>query len=687
MDRDESQLLIFDPDSDFQCDSRGRTMKRPLLFLTYLIALTGILGTTVFADPSFIPLPREIQQGSGHYKLGTETTIVAPAVLTNEANLLASRLRTVAEIPAPIATSGTGIVLTLDSKLSPEGYELEITDKGVRITGGTNAGVYYGTQTFLQTLPAQVFGMTPAPDADWSAPALKIKDAPTTTWRGLHLDSARHFQPKEFVLKFIDAMAAQKLNRLHWHLVGSEGWRLEIKKYPKLTKVAKGTPARYPIEIPTNPTLQPKFQYGYFHGPEFYTQDEIREVVSYAARRHIVIIPEIEFPAHAMIALTAYPEISTTGKVPAARSNISPDLIGVKPESIQFIKDVLDETMALFPGKWIHFGGDEAPKGQWQNDPYTQKRIDELGLRVKDSKNSHASEDALQAWLFNEMAAYIGKQGRLPIGWEEIMHGGNIKHLAKGSVIMPWLSTENAVKSANAGYDVIHTSSQLFYLDSRQSTDPREPVALIQHVSSPEELQSFNLFPAGLTDEGKKHILGAQGQLWTELMPRTDDVEYQAYPRACAIAELTWTSPELRHDTADFKARLAANDDRLTALGLNHRRVTPPAGLKWSPQFLSSNTAWITSLSSSLASAARLEIRFDFAAGGNGLDISAVELLADGKPVAEDRHPGFTGTHPKDSTYQLQVPKDATGKLSLRISAKGSGGNDSHGDIVISPKN
>ena len=251
---------------------------------------------------------------------------------------------------------------------------------------------------------------------------------------------------------------------------------------------------------------------------------------------------------------------------------------------------------------------------------------------------------------------------------------------------MPWLSEANAVKSANAGFGVVHTSSQLFYLDSRQSTDPREPAALIQKVSSPEELQRFNLFPEGLTAEGRKNILGAQGQLWTELMPRSDDVEYQAYPRACAIAELTWTPQKLRGNTAEFMARLSTHGDRLTALGLNHRHLPPQAGLNWSPDFLKTGAAWVVPVPTALSSAKGLEIRFNFQAGGNGLDITAVEPLADGKPVAADRHDGFTGTKPKDASYQLAIPANTNGKLTLRISAKGSGGNDSRGQIDVSAK-
>ncbi len=657
-------------------------MRIPSPLLIALAVLSN--GFSRAETPAFVPLPAKVVTSGGRFKLDAATAIVAPASLTNEANLLAVRLRTVAGIPAVVASTGKGVTLALDPQLAAEGYVLDIQPDGVSIRGGSNAGVFYATQTFLQTLPPAVFGQEPAPQADWSAPAMRIEDAPTTSWRGLHLDSARHFQPKAFMLKFIDAMAAQKLNRLHWHLVDSEGWRLEIKKYPKLTQVAKGTPSYYPDEVPTNPTFRAKYRYGYFHGPEYHTQDDVREIVAYAARRHVTIVPEIEFPGHAMIALTAYPEISTTGKTPNARSNISTDLIGVHPIALAFIKDVLDETTALFPGPWIHFGGDEAPKDQWKSDASTQKKIDELGLRVSDAKNPHASENALQAWLFNEMAAHIAKKGRKAIGWEEIMHGDNINHLAKGAVIMPWLSVNNGVKAANAGYGIVHTAVGPFYLDSYQVSDPREPSALYQGPITVENIYHYNLFPDGLTPEGRKNVLGAQGQLWSELMPRTDDVEYQAFPRACAIAELTWTAPQLRTDTQAFLTRLAQHGARLTALGLNHRRLAPPASMKWTPEFLSSGNNWCVALPAEMVKGTNVTLRFEYRSGTHGLNITAVELLADGTPVAEDRHVGFTGSAPKNATYKLILPPAAlTQKLTLRISAKGAGGNDSSGEIVI----
>lgn len=639
--------------------------------------------------PAFLPLPAQVEAGQGRFKLDSGTVVIAPSTLKHEAEDLAARLSGTSGLEIRVSSTGKGISLALDPKLPADGYQLEILADGVTIHGGAPTGVFHGIQTFLQALPPAVFGKTPLPSADWSAPSLRIVDAPLASWRGLHLDSSRHFQPKEFIFKFLDAMAAHKLNRMHWHLVDSEGWRLEIKKYPKLTQVTKDAPAYFPEEIPSNPSFRAKYRYGHLHGGGYYSQEDVKEIVAYAERLHITIVPEIEFPGHAMAALMAYPEIGTTGKPPTAVSNITTDLIGVHPKAMTFLKDVLDETMALFPGPWIHFGGDEAPKGQWQKDEYTQKKIDELGLRVKDPKSPHASEDALQAWMFNELATHIAKKGRKAVGWEEIMHGENIHHLAKGSVIMPWLSVNNGTVAANAGFGVVHTAVGPFYLDSYQSANPGEPTALYQGPITSEHIHRFNLFPAGLTEEGRKNILGAQCQLWTELMPRTDDIEYQAYPRVCALAELTWTAPERRADTEEFMTRLAEHGERLTALGLNHRRVAPPASLKWSPGFLSAATSWMVpvpdGLAEKLKNGATLKLHFQYQSGAHGLDIQAVELLSDGQPVAADRHAGFTGGQPRQPDYQLALPKDAKpGKLHLRIAAKGSGGNDSQGEIQLS---
>ncbi len=654
-------------------------MRTCIFLLLPLVAIAAEISA-----PAFIPLPTKVELSTGRFQLNQSTAIGAPEDLANEANYLASRLRKTSMLPLPVEKSGT-ILLSINTSLPSEGYQLNITPANVTIVGGSSAGVFYGIQTFLQTLPAAVYGQLASPKADWSAQALRVEDAPTCSWRGVHLDSSRHFQPKAFVLKFLDAMAAQKLNRFHWHLVDSEGWRLEIKKYPRLTQVSQDFPAHYPEEIPTNPSFRAKYRYGHLHGGGFYTQEDVREIVEHASRLHITVVPEIEFPGHAMAALIAYPEIATTRRPPTVVSNITTDLMGVHPEALRFLRDVLDETMDLFPGRWIHFGGDEAPKQQWKSDAYVQKKIDDLGLRG----GAQSPEDALQAWLFNEMSAHIAKRGRVPVGWEEIMHHGNLTRLTKGSVIMPWLSTANAIASANAGYGVVYTSVGPFYLDSQQVSGPGEPTALYAGPTTFENIHRYNLFPAGLTENGRKNVLGAQCQLWTELMPRTDDVEYQAYPRLCALAELTWTAPERRIDTADFVQRLSQHGSRLTALGLNHRRVAPPAQLGWTAEFLNANKPWVVSLPESVVEKLRqgkpLGLRFEYREGQNGLDIRSVELLADGKIVATDAHDGFTGTHPNKPDYLLALPKNTSGTITVRIHAKGSGGNDSRGEVILKP--
>lgn len=646
-----------------------------------LAAVSGVQAA------SYVPLPAVVQPQNGKFTLSPNTVIRIKGNLLNEARWLSSRLSKTSGMSILPAQQGNGIFLSIDPALPAEGYVLDITPEAVKIRGGSAAGVFYGCVTFMQSLPAAVFGNETLPKEDWTADAVHIEDSPATTWRGLHLDSARHFQPKAFILKFIDAMAAQKLNRLHWHLVDCESWRMEVKKYPKLAHVTDNAPAYWPQEIPTNPTVRPKYRYGYLHGGGFYTQADIKEIVAYAQQRHVTIVPEIEFPGHAMAALNAYPEFGVTGKIPLPSTNISPDLFSVKPETIQFLKDVLDETMALFPGKWIHFGGDEAPKQQWKNDPYTQKKIDELKLRVPGDQG-HASEDLLQAWLFNEMAQHVAKKGRVAVGWEEITHGKNSQYLPKNAVIMPWVNPSSGITSANQGFDIIHTSYGMFYLDTYQSNDPREPSALYDGVRSMEAIYSFNLYPDGLTPEGKKHVIGAQAQLWTELMPRTDDVEYQAYPRACALAELTWTKQEQRNDVPGFQARVAEHGARLTALGLNHRHMPPPATASWNPDFLNSKKEWKFKINGSYFSSGKtISVNFRYQSGQHALNVQSVELLAGDNVIAKDEHAGFAGGRPNNTSYQLTLPNGQNaGDLSLRVKAHGEGGNDSHGVVEIQSK-
>lgn len=644
--------------------------------------------------PALLPQPAVIkQQGQGSFRIGEDIAVSAPTALQSEAGWLAERLKAGIQRDVPVKAQGAAVQLSIDASLPPEGYRLSIAADKVSIQGGTSAGVFYGAVTFLQCLPPAVFGdfydeTLERHNADWSAPLLTIEDAPATSWRGVMLDSARHFQPKAWILKLLDAMAAHKLNRLHWHLVDNEAWRLEIKKYPKLVQVQAAYPASYIDEIPTNPTIAAMFRYGYFHGGGFYSQADVKDIVAYATARHIVIVPEIEFPGHAQAALTAYPEFGTTRRVPVIRSNHSPDLMGVHPEALQFLRDVLDETMALFPGEWVHFGGDEAPKVQWKQDQQVQAQIDNLGLRINDSDEKDASESALQAWMFNQLAAHIAKNGRRAVGWEEVMHGRNIDHLVKGAAIMPWLSQENAAKAANAGYGVIHTDTPSFYLDSYQSTHPAEPSTLYEGPLTPEVIYNFPLYPATLTAEGRKNILGAEAQLWTELMPRTDDVEYQAFPRVSALAELTWTVPQSRTSYEHFAARLATHGDRLTALGLNHRHAVIQPSLAWTPAFLLSRSAWSVAvpddMARKLAAGGELRVSFCHEKGDHRLVIRNVLLKQGDQELARDTHDGLASASPSQNDYALKVPAGPGDRtLTLVIDARGHPGNDSKGRVVL----
>lgn len=554
------------------------------------------------------------------------------------------------------SAAGGIIQLSLDPSLDKEAYRLRVKKDLITLVGGSPAGVFYAIQTLKQLLPPQVFSSKKQPLTEYRLADLSIEDKPACGWRGFMLDSSRQFQTKDEVKRCLDLMAVHKLNRFHWHLVDSEGWRLEIRKYPELVKVAKGTPNHYPGEDPECRTKRSKYHFGDFHGEGYYTQKDVQEIVAYAKSRHIEIIPEIEFPGHAMILLTAYPELSTTGKVPVIKSNISPDLMAVNDKSMGFLKDILDETMELFPFDVIHFGGDEAPKGQWRNSPEMQAKIKELGFDGEDR------EDKLQAWMFNEMTAYIGKKGKRSMGWEEIMHGKNMEILDKKTIIMPWLSAENAIISANNGYGVVHSSTYPFYLDSPQSTSPADNWALYDGVFGMKALYEYPLFPEKMTEEGRRNVLGAQCQLWTTETPEMKHIEYQIYPRLCALSELTWTPGELK-DYDHFYDRLLTHTQRLDAMNVHYRYVDPTPCAQWNKEKLTEQI-WEVPVKLPVAvfdgkadSYADAVVDFVYTGGSSGLEIKKVELLVDGKVVAEDKHDGFSGAKSRDTAYRLKMDR------------------------------
>jgi hexosaminidase len=636
--------------------------------LSILLASIPLLHA---AEPlPLIPQPKSVEMKDGSFALPDTVGIRMPAELKNEGSYLGQRLKS--GLGHPVSASGEGAIkLSISSGLPVDGYVLNVGKSGVSIEGQNATGVFNGIQTLLQLLPPQVFGKDAKSPIKANLPFVTINDSPALHWRGLHLDSARHFMPKEFVMKLLDLMAIHKLNRLHWHLVDSEGWRLEIKKYPKLTQVGQDQPAWYPGEDPTDHSIKAKFSYGSFHGGGFYTQDEVREIVAHAAKLHIEIMPEIEFPAHAMAMFTAYPEFSTTGKVPVVKSNHSPDLINVDEKSINFLKDILDETMALFPGKWIHFGGDEAPKGQWKQSEFVQKRIKELGLK---------SEDELQSWLFGQMAAHVAKKGKVAVGWEEITHG----FLPEGAVVMPWLSMDTAAKVANSGHPVILCPVGPLYFDSYQTTDPTDNQALYKGPFTLRAVYQFNCDLKNVAADKRGNIWGAQAQLWTELMPKPEHVEYQAFPRAAALAEALWTTED-RKDFKSFQQRLVRHVERLDAMKVNYRKLEAGAPISWSKETISPGRKDLVlegPVGLDLQPGA-YEATPGYQDGGFGLWFDRIELVADGKVIASDAHRGFTGSNPKDAVYKLvvetAVPKGS--KVTLRAFADSHEGTDSTGEI------
>lgn len=460
----------------------------------------------------------------------------------------------------PVGKRGA-ISLRLDKKLASlgsEGYRLHVQRDRVEITAGQPAGLFYGAQTFRQLLPVDVFRKARVDGVAWTAPCVLIEDVPRFSWRGAHLDVARHFMPKEFVLKYIDLLAMNKLNTLHFHLTDDQGWRIEIKKYPKLTSVGGWR----------KETMAGHYEENRFDGKPhggFYTQEDIREIVAYARARFVNVVPEIEMPGHAQAAIAAYPELGNTGQQleVGTRWGVIENVFNVNDSTIAFLQDVLTEVMALFPSKFIHVGGDECPKTQWKESSAAQAKMKALGLK---------NEEELQSWFIHQMDQFLASHGRRLIGWDEILEGG----LAPGATVMSWRGEEGGIAAANAGHDVVMTPSSYTYLDHYQAKDrAKEPLAIGGFLPL-ETVYRYEPVPAGISLDKASHVLGAQGQLWTEYIPDPKQLEYMAFPRLCALSEVVW-SPSKAKDYGSFVKRLEPMLERLRILDVNYRPLDGPA--------------------------------------------------------------------------------------------------------------
>jgi hexosaminidase len=443
---------------------------------------------------------------------------------------------------------GDGVIhfalTTGESTFGTEGYSLVASANRVTVKAGDSRGLLYGAVTLWQLISKQADAL--------AVPAVAIDDSPRFGWRGLMLDSARHYQSPEFIRKFIDVMALHKFNVLHWHLTDDQGWRLEIKKYPRLTDLgAWRVPAGQAPAANIDPATGKPQLYG-----GFYSQDEVREIVAYAASRHITIVPEIDMPGHASAAIAAYPELAVvpppSAQVPADWG-IYHNLFNVEEATFRFFEDVLTEVIALFPSQYIHVGGDEAVKDQWQASPRVQARMRELGIK---------DEHGLQSYFITRMEKFLRGKGRRLIGWDEILEGG----LAPNATVMSWRGIEGAVAAATAGHDAVLSPWPTLYLDNRPVD---VPVPGRGRIISVEDVYGFDPMPAALNESQRKHILGVQANIWTEYMRTPDRVEFMTFPRAAAVAEIAWTAAENKN-WVGFAERLPAQLERYKALGVRY---------------------------------------------------------------------------------------------------------------------
>ncbi|WP_022904366.1 beta-N-acetylhexosaminidase, partial [Curtobacterium sp. B8] len=528
-----------------------------------------------------IPRPRRSEAGPGAFEFTPATRIAADAGTESVRLYLQQTLRGSTGLPARDAERHTGpdvvslrvaspaevVGLPTGPETAPddrsEAFRLTVTPDRVEVLGGSAAGVFYGVQALLQSLPADVYRRGRVGTGPWTVPAVVVEDAPAFAWRGVMLDVCRHFRTKHEVMRVVDQLAAHRINRLHFHLTEDQGWRIEILRYPRLTEVGSWRrESQVGAHVPdADGALRPAEFDGRPHGG-YYTQDDIREIVAYAADRFVTVVPEIETPGHVRAALAAYPELGVHPDRPVevwTEWGIADDVLNAEESTIAFFQDVLDEVIALFPSPYIGIGGDECPKVQWEQDPRTQERIQELGL---------ADEEQLQAWIIGRLAAHVESHGRRAFGWDEILEGGT---LSQSATVLSWRGLTGARTAAKRGHDVISSPDDQAYLDYRQSDLPTEPIP-VSIVLGVDDVFAFDPVPSGLTDAERAHVIGGQGNMWTEHVDTARKLDYQLFPRVAALAEALWSADTTGpREVAEFRGRLAEHTARLEAMGIEYR--------------------------------------------------------------------------------------------------------------------
>jgi hexosaminidase len=533
------------------------------LILTVSVSCSDIDKQAEYSPLSLVPLPAVMEAADGAFLLGPGTGIIIDTAFAASENLvvifngfLEKHYGKVMVVELQQSSTAKVIRAIHDSLIdNPEAYRLEVTCDGITIEAGGEAGLFYAFQTLMQL----IFPSQKAEKGSVAIPCVKISDSPRYKWRGMHLDVSRHFFQKEFIFRMLDAMAMHKLNTFHWHLTDDQGWRIEIDRYPELAAVAAWRDETLIGHGSETPWVYDGTRYG-----GYYTKEDVREVVEYAARLHINVVPEIEMPGHAVAALQAYPELSCTGGPvpPFNRWGVSEDVFCAgKEETFEFLEGVLTEVAEMFPYEYIHIGGDECPKVRWEQCPLCQKRRADNNLK---------DEHELQSYFVKRMEAFLAAKGKKIIGWDEILDGG----IAENAAVMSWRGHSGGIQAANMGHDVVMTPHLFVYLDYYQS-EYNEPLS-IGGMLPLEKVYSIDIMPPEIDEKRRHHIIGAQANVWTEYMTGEKHVEYMVFPRLAALAEALWTPGE-KLDFEGFSRRMTAQYARYDAADLNYR-VPHPQG-------------------------------------------------------------------------------------------------------------
>jgi hexosaminidase len=535
-----------------------------LLVIPLVLFLVFERRTAQAASFDLIPRPANTHPNPGEFILSPETCVVTDPGSAETTRLLIEQIRRstgfklpIQALPDPKTANQTINVSTATKGTSeiPGAYRLAVRPGTVRIQGADPAGTFYATQTLLQLLPAEIFSSSTVNGKNWSMPCGEIEDQPRFGWRGFLLDVARHFFTKNELKRVIDTLAVHKLNILQLHLTDDQGWRIEIRKYPRLTEIGAW---RRDIGFKLDPRSSTAYGADGRYGG-FYAQEDMREIIAYASARQVTVVPEIEMPSHGSAALTAYPQFSCSGG-PYTTECEGGIFAGVfcpgTDDTFEFIEAVLAEVIAVFPGPYIHIGGDEVPKENWKKCPRCQARK---------TAESLDSEKALQSYFIRRIERFVNSKGRKLVGWSEIREGG----LPHRAILMDWIG--GAVEAASAGHDVVMTPTAHCYLDYYQSTNRAAEPQAIGGFLPLDLVYAFEPVPASLSAPFRQHILGAQGNLWTEYIASLSHAQYMTFPRLCALSEVAWTPPKLR-SFPDFEKRLQEHVRRLDQMGVNHRK-------------------------------------------------------------------------------------------------------------------